>query len=133
MASAHRRCVVALALVAVAAACGGGDVARSYTIELTVDDAGDRYRYVTEDQVDVRLGDEVTFQMTNTGALIHDLQVVDPDGNRVAYEPPTFPGDVAAVTVLFDEAGFFRLNCLVDDHLTAHEMQTFFEVTDPDV
>ena len=121
-------------LLIVAAACGGdgGTAAeRSYVIGLEVDDSGDRYRYVATDPVDVRVGDEVTFELVNTGALVHDLQVVDPDGNRVAYADPVPVGSTASVTVLFDESGFFRLNCLVDDHLTEHEMQTFFEVTDP--
>lgn len=119
--------------VVLASACGGDgvEVERSYSIELSVDDGDDRYRYVTEDTVDIRVGDEVTFALVNTGALVHDLQVVDPNGNRVGYAPPVVPGDDAAVTVLFEEPGFFRLDCLVDDHLTAHEMQTFFEVTDP--
>lgn len=124
----------AAALVLLAAACGGnsgGEAERGYTIGLEVEDNSQRYRYVATDTVDIRVGDEVTFELENTGTLIHDLQVVDPDGNRVGYATPTAPGANATVTVQFDESGFFRLNCLVDDHLTEHEMQTFFEVTDP--
>lgn len=127
------RRVVAL-LVVVAAACGGDggvEAERSYVIGLAVEDDSERYRYVATDPVDIRVGDEVTFELTNTGTLIHNLQVVDPDGNRVGYSEPVPAGADATVTVLFDESGFFRLNCLVDDHLTEHEMQTFFEVTDP--
>jgi hypothetical protein len=37
------------------------------------------------------------------------------------------------VTARFDEPGYFRLDCLVDDHLTVHEMHTFFEVTEREV
>jgi len=124
----------AAALLLVVAACGsnsGAEAERSYAIGLEVEDDGERYRYVATDPVDIRVGDEVTFELDNTGTLIHDLQVVDPDGNRVGYAEPTAPGAVASVTVRFDGAGFFRLDCLVDDHLTEHEMQTFFEVTDP--
>ncbi len=121
-------------LLLVAAACGsnsGAEPERSYAIGLEVEDDSDRYRYVATDAVDIRVGDEVTFELVNTGGLIHDLQVVDPEGNRVGYAEPAAPGADATVTVLFDETGFFRLNCLVDDHLTEHDMQTFFEVTDP--
>jgi len=123
----------ALALLLMVAACGAdtAEPNRAYSISLGVEDDSQRYRYVASDEVDIRVGDEVTFELENTGSLIHDLQVVDPDGNRVGYAEPTAPGASATVTVLFDEAGFFRLNCLVDDHLTEHEMQTFFEVTDP--
>lgn len=124
---------LAALLVVAATACGGNGVGtvRSYTIGLEVEDDSDRYRYVATDPVDIRVGDEVTFELENTGTLIHDLQVVDPDGNRVAAAEPVAPGADATLTVLFEEEGFFRLNCLVDDHLTEHDMQTFFEVTDP--
>ncbi len=50
-----------------------------------------------------------------------------PEGNRMGYTEPAAPGANTTVTVLFDEIGFFRLD---DDHLTEHDMQTFFEVTD---
>ncbi len=124
--------VVALTLLLVA--CGGdadAEPVRSYTLGLEVEDSEDRYRYIATDEVDIRVGDEVTFELANTGGLIHDVQVIDPDGTLLAKSPPIAPGANTAVTVLFEEAGFFRLDCLVDDHLTAHEMQTFIEVTDP--
>lgn len=103
---------------------------RSYTLGLRVDDSEDRYRYVADGAVDVQTGDEVTFELQNTGTLIHDLQIVDPEGAAIAVAPPVAPGAAASLTVHFVEAGFYRLNCLVDDHLTAHRMQTVIEVTD---
>jgi plastocyanin len=125
--------VVAALLLFGAVACGGdsgSEPIRSYTLGLEVDDSGDRYRYVATDPVDIRVGDEVTFALDNTGALVHDLQVVDPSGATIARAEPVLPGRQASVTVRFDEPGFFRLNCLVDDHLIAHEMQTFIEVNE---
>ena len=95
-----------------------------------MDDSQDRYRYVADGQVDVRTGDEVTFELENTGTLIHDLQILDPEGTVVALAPPTAPGASVSLTALFEAPGFYRLNCLVDDHLTAHQMQTIVEVTD---
>ena len=132
-----RRLVTAV-LVAVTAlgavSCGGDDPepTRAYTLGLEVDDSGERYRYVATDPVDIRVGDEVTFVLDNTGSLVHDLQIVDPAGATIATAEPVLPGGQASVTARFDEAGFFRLNCLVDDHLTAHEMQTFIEVNESD-
>ena len=126
------RIVIALTLLLVA--CGGdadAEPVRSYNLGIEVDDSEDRYRYIATDEVDIRVGDQVTFELANTGALIHDVQVVDPDGTMLAKTEPIAPGANTTVTVLFEEAGFFRLNCLVDDHLTAHEMQTFIEVTEP--
>jgi len=131
--SANRWCAALLVVFAVS--CGGDGEAtptRQYTLGLTADDSDDRYRYVATEAVDIRVGDEVTFEFDNTGLLVHDLVVVDPDGDTIATAPPVVPGQSTSLTVLFEQSGFFRLNCLVDDHLTAHEMQTFVEVTDPD-
>ena len=89
-----RRALAAL-VVLTAAACGSNSGAapeRSYVIGLEVEDDSERYRYVATDEVDIRVGDEVTFELDNTGTLIHDLQVVDPDGNRVGYAEPAAPG-----------------------------------------
>lgn len=126
--------IVASVLVVTGSGCGGnGDApTRSYALTLQVDDSQDEYRYVAVDPVDIRVGDEVTFELDNTGIFVHDVQVVGPDGNMIAKAEPAAPGTETTVTVQFDEAGFYRLDCLVDDHLTAHGMQTFIEVTDPD-
>lgn len=127
----RRASLFAAALLVFGVSCGGDDPSeptRAYTIGLEVDDSGDRYRYVAVDPVDIRVGDEVTFELVNTGALVHDLRVVGPDGSPIATAAPVVPGGRATVTARFEEAGFFRLDCLVDDHLTEHGMQTFIEV-----
>ncbi|NNE12395.1 MAG: hypothetical protein HKN41_09155 [Ilumatobacter sp.] len=131
--------LVAVAVAPVAlTACGGDEsddpvATRRYDIPLAVDDSGDEYRYVASgaDPIDIRVGDEVTFELDNTGALPHDLVVVDPGGDTIASTPAAAPGASTTLTVRFDEAGFFRLRCLVGDHLTVHGMQTFIEVTEP--
>ncbi|MEO6653897.1 MAG: hypothetical protein ABIP17_14715 [Ilumatobacteraceae bacterium] len=123
-----------VAVLAVSSACGANseaDPVRSYALGLRADDSADRYRYVATGDVDIRVGDAVTFEFENTGTTIHDLRVVDPDGATLATATPVAVGGRAEVTVTFRETGFHRLNCLVDDHLTVHEMQTLFEVTDP--
>lgn len=124
---------VALASTIGAASCAGdagSEPTRTYSLGLVADDSDERYRYVATDAVDVRVGDEVTFVFDNTGALPHDLQIVDPEGATIATLPPVLPGAQASVTARFDDAGFYQLNCLVDDHLTVHGMQTLIEVTE---
>ena len=128
-----RSAVAAVAVVLTAlAGCGSnGDAEpeRAYTLHLRAEDASERYTYVAEDEVDIRVGDEVTFEVDNAGALIHDLQVVDPDGSVVGVAAAANPGATTSVTVFFEEPGFYRLNCLVDNHLTEHDMQVIVEVT----
>lgn len=126
---------MALAAGVLANGCGGDErpvVARSIELGLRIDDSEDRYRYIADGPVDIRAGDEVTFELVNTGGLVHDLQVVDDSGATIAVAEPIAPGAATSLTVHFVEPGFYRLNCLVDDHLTAHRMQSIVEVTPSD-
>ena len=128
-----RRAAIVLAMVVPLAACasdGEAEPLRSYTLHLRAEDSEQEYLYIAEDPIDIRVGDEVTFEFDNTGGLPHDLQVVDPDGIEIGLAPVAPAGDTTSVTVLFEEPGFYRLNCLVDDHLTAHGMQAVVEVTE---
>ena len=59
----------------------------------------------------------------NRGACLKEnILLLTPGTNNTTFSP--------GLTASFDSAGFFRLNCLVGDHLIVHEMQTFIEVTE---
>ncbi len=110
--------------------CGANtssEPAREYVVDLHIDDSGEEYEYVVDEAFDVRVGDRVTFRIENTGLLPHDVQVVDPNGTRVAAGPIADPGEVTEAVVMFEEEGIYQLNCLVDDHLTAHRMQALVQ------
>ena len=116
-------------------ACGsdaGAEPSREYTFHLEAVENGDQYDYVATDPIDLRVGDRVTFEMVNKGALIHDLQVVHPDGQTIATAAAVAAGATLTVTVDFVDAGFYRLNCNVDNHLTEHGMQAIVEVLNAD-
>lgn len=137
----RRRRLASVLLVTVTAAltgCGsngdGPEVTRSYDVVLEVDDGQDRYSYVPiGDLPDFTVGDEVTFVMNNTGDLVHDLQILAPDGDVAGVAPAVNPGDSLELTVFLGQTGFYRLQCLVDDHLTLHSMQNLIEVGPADV
>jgi uncharacterized cupredoxin-like copper-binding protein len=127
-----------VAAVLPAAACGAdagtsaAEPLRSYTVALSAIERGDTYSYVSEEQVDLRAGDEVTFEMDNAGLLVHDLVVIAPDGSAIAAADPVAAGQTATLVVQFEEPGRYRLRCNVDDHLTVHDMQVFVEVKNAD-
>ncbi len=129
-----RRLVPALIVaIAVIASCGsddGPEVLRSYDVELRVDDSTDGdYGYVATTEIpEFKVGDEVTFIVDNTGQFPHDLQVQAPDGDIVGYAEPVDPGEQLELTTFLGQVGVYRLNCLFDDHLTQHDMQTLIEV-----
>ena len=131
--SVRRAFAVTLGALALLSACGGNASSgptRAYTVDLDVVDDEDRYRFriADGDVPDFTVGDEVTFAVTNTGSLNHDMRVVGPDGGTVGVAPAVAPGGSFDLTVQLEEPGVYQLNCLVDDHLTAHRMQVLIEV-----
>jgi len=124
----------AIAAVATLGACGAdGDAftpTREYAIGLRAEERGDGYGYVAEDALDLRVGDRVTFEMRNDGDLIHDLVVVHPDGRAIATGPAIAAGASLDLVVDFVDAGIYRLNCNVDDHLTVYGMQELVQVAE---
>lgn len=117
------------------AGCGADAIAepvRSYTLDVEIaDDEPGAYRYVAIDPVDIRVGDEVTFVMDNTGSLAHDMHVYGSAG-EVANAAAAAPGGTTQLTVFFDEEGVYQLRCYTDDHLTAHQMFAEFDVVQPE-
>ena len=114
-------------------ACGanGNEPTRTFTVELRMEDHEDEYHYVPVGTVpDFYVGDQVTFQAVNDGTLDHDLQVVGPDGLALETADAVAPGDVLTVTVDLDDPGIYQLNCLVDNHLTEHNMQALIQVNE---
>ncbi len=110
----------------------GAAPAREYTLALHTTDDQDHYKYVADGPIDLRAGDRVTFELTNTGQFPHDLVVVDPAGNAMAKADPVNPGGTLDLTVDFTEAGFYRLRCNFGNHLTQHDMQVVVEVKQAD-
>ncbi len=114
-------------------ACGsnGDGPTRTLTVELRMDDHEDEYHYVPVGTVpEFFVGDQVTFQAENDGTLDHDLQIVGPDGIAIDEADAVAPGDALTVTVDLDEPGIYQLNCLVDNHLTEHNMQALIQVNE---
>lgn len=116
-------------------ACGsdaGAEPTRETTLVLEAYEDGDAYGYRAVGPVDVRVGDRLTIEMRNAGALLHDMAVIHPDGSTLVTAAAVATGDVAAVTIDLDDAGIYRINCNVDNHLTEHGMQAPFEVKNAD-
>ena len=111
---------------------GSSDPARQYSVDLRAEERGDEYAFVAEQALDLQVGDRVSFEVRNAGALAHDMQVLAPDGTVIATGAAVGPGQTLELTVDFAQPGYYRLNCNVDDHLTRHDMQAIVEVIKAD-
>lgn len=131
--------VAALAVATLAGvvgtACGsdaGAEPARTSTLVLEAYEDGDTYGYRAVGAVDLRVGDRVTIDLRNVGALIHDLAVIHPDGSTIATIAAIAAGGTGAFELDLEDPGIYRLNCNVENHLTEHGMQAFVEVKNAD-
>ena len=55
-----------------------------------------------------------------------------PTGSRSCTAAAVAPGRHVERDGRLRDAGFYRLNCNVDNHLTEHDMQAIVEVTEAD-
>jgi plastocyanin len=113
-------------------ACGSDDAAftptREYTLHLRAEDSDpEKFTFVAEDAVDVRVGDRVTFEVRNDGALPHDLEVRDPEGTVIGKAAAVGPGATLSAVADITVTGIYALRCNVGDHLTKHRMQALIE------
>ena len=65
----------------------------------------------SQDLIDVEVGQKLQINLSNTGALDHDL-VIDELGVDIALAP----GESAIIEVVFTEAGTFEYICSVPGH-----------------
>ena len=72
----------------------------------------------TSDPGAIEPGDTIEFDVENVGEVDHSLEVLSSTGSSLGRTERIAPGATATITVIFDDAGVYRLICDVDDHLS---------------
>jgi uncharacterized cupredoxin-like copper-binding protein len=118
---------LALAAVAMTVVAGcSGTPEPSQTIEIRTGE----FDFTSDVVPEIAAGDTVQFDVVNTGQLVHEMQVLDGTGVRLARTPRLAPGESSELVVTFGAAGPHQFICDVDDHLMLGQRAGFM-VTGP--
>lgn len=120
--------VVLVALVLLLAACAGGGASEAGGAAgepggIVVDVSMTEFK-VEMDQTEFPVGVPVTFNITNDGAIEHELileplDVINEPLSEEVEARGVLPGDTASFTYSFDEAGTLQLACHIAGHYEA--------------
>lgn len=122
-----RLLVVALiAALPLVAACGGDDdspATRDPDQTITVQAV--EFDFVSDVVPDITEGDTVRFVVENAGAMVHEAQFLDAQGQTLDRTPRLAPGESAEVVITFADAGIYQIICDIDDHLSLGQRVLF--------
>ena len=121
--------IVAACVVMTLAACGSSDPEGADRPARTISIRASEFRFEGDGGISITAGESITFDVRNTGELIHELQVLDADGQRLGQTGEIPPGAKREVTVRFESPGVYQVICDIDDHLSLGQ-RAQFEVTD---
>lgn len=113
--------VIGAGLVALAAACGGGD-GEARVIDVTLTENGDGTFAIEPAAVTVARGEPVRFQVKNSGRADHEFESDDAHIEEILVPP----GKTRAVTWTPKDVGDFEIYCDLPGHkaggmvMTAH-------------
>ena len=121
-----RRCtvwtLVALVVAVALSACGGSPTptpppaAKTFAVEAT------EFAFAPN-SFTAKVGDEVTFNVTNKGALEHNFVVFDPSGKEIGRATIAL-GGTATVKVKPIVAGAYTIDCDIPGHKEAGMLAT---------
>jgi uncharacterized cupredoxin-like copper-binding protein len=124
--------VVLVALALLLAACAGGGVGEAGASGgepggIVVDVSMTEFE-VEMDQTDFPVGVPVTFNITNDGAIEHELileplDVINEPLSEDVEARGVLPGDTVSFTYTFDQAGTLQLACHIAGHYEAGMFQ----------
>lgn len=83
------------------------------------------YSFELPGKLEVTAGETIRFEMTNSGTVEHEMEVIGPDGVALGEVGPTPVGKTGQVTLTFREAGDYHFVCGIKDAKTGvdHERQ----------
>jgi uncharacterized cupredoxin-like copper-binding protein len=114
--------LVSVVVLALLAACTGGSLANPST----GGSSGGRNYNVTAtefefkpNQYEARVGQKVTFKVSNKGTVEHNFVIFSPDGSQELTKMTTQPGETKSLEFTPAEAGTYPIDCNIAGHKEA--------------
>jgi uncharacterized cupredoxin-like copper-binding protein len=111
-------------VIALLAACSGGTVggtkapASSGTGGKSYNVAATEFQF-TPNKYDAKVGQKVTFNMTNKGTVEHTFVIFSPDGSQELAKLSTQPGETKPLEFTPKDAGIYPIDCNIAGHKEA--------------
>jgi len=111
-------------VIALLAACSGGTVggtkapASGSTGGKTYNVAATEFQF-TPNKYDAKVGQKVTFNVTNKGTVEHTLVVLSPDGSQELAKLSAQPGETKSLEFTPKDAGTYPIDCNIAGHKEA--------------
>lgn len=99
---------------------GGHEPRSEATADRTVRFDAVDFTYEDLDLTGITAGEEIRFEMTNSGEQAHEFEVLDPAGEALGEVASVEPGEEGATNIVFEEPGTYTYQCILEDPAT-HE------------
>ncbi len=116
--------LVSVLVIALLAACSGGTVGgtkapasgaaggKSYNVTAT------EFQF-TPNKYDAKVGQKLTFKVTNKGTVEHNFVILSPDGSQELTKISTQPGETKSLEFTPTEAVTYQIDCNIAGHKEA--------------
>ena len=113
--------LVSVIVVALLAACSGGTVGGSQAPASggrTFNVTASEFQF-TPNQFDAKVGQKLTFKVTNKGTVEHNFVILSPDGSQELTKISTQPGETKTLEFTPTEAVTYPIDCNIAGHKEA--------------
>ena len=116
--------LVSIVVIAMLAACSGGTVggtkapASGSSGGKTFNVTATEFQF-TPNKFDAKVGQNLTFKVTNKGTVEHNFVILSPDGSQELTKISTQPGETKTLEFTPTEAVTYRIDCNIAGHKEA--------------
>jgi len=116
--------LVSVVLIALLAACSGGTIGATKPASggssggKTINVSATEFAF-TPNKFEGKVGEKITFKVTNKGTVEHNFVILSPDGSEELTKITTQPGETKSLEFTPTEAVTYQIDCNIAGHKEA--------------